>query len=223
MDHFRRYFVKHLAPPILGWEREPVRKAMLQEMIPWLASFTMRQTGKTSCWVKITPYLGTAKRVSRCLNEYCGEVKLIHLVRDGRDVLVSGAFDTHTRQGTLGGILFDDEMVDQWAGYWVDTQQAIAQVSVPQLQMLTVRYEELLAETAQTLQRVFEFLEFPADPELCQRIAEQEAFDRLQNRKQGEEIQNAKARKGLAGDWRNHLDRRSADRFARRCQYWLKQ
>lgn len=223
VDHFCRYFVNHLATPIPGMERDPLRKEMLRKMIPWLVDFTLGQTGKSRCLDKITPYLGTAKRVLKALEDYCGAAKLIHLVRDGRDVLISGAFDTHTRQGTLEGPLLDDEMVDQWAGYWVDTQQAIVQGRSLQLQILTVHYEEMLTDTAIVLKRIFEFLETRADLNLCRQIAEQESFARIQNRRQGDEVKSAKARKGIAGDWRNYLDQRSAQRFAERCQPWLQQ
>ncbi|MCK5615426.1 sulfotransferase, partial [Candidatus Pacearchaeota archaeon] len=50
-------------------------------------------SGKDCLVDKITPYVGTCDIVLRRINEFFPNCKLIYLVRDGRDVAVSGIFN----------------------------------------------------------------------------------------------------------------------------------
>lgn len=221
LDHFTRYFINHFATPIPDLDREPLRPELLRRLIETMLQFALDVSGKTYCVDKITPYLGTSQNVLQRIQQYCGRAKVIHLVRDGRDVLISGTFDTRTREGTLGETLLDSEMVDQWGRYWLEPQRAIHQFPPDQLQLETIRYEDLLSDTAGQLQRVFSFLEVDSQLDLCRQIADEESFRRVNQREAGNESPTAKARKGIAGDWQNYLDRKSALQFQKLCQHWL--
>lgn len=224
LDHFVRYFINHFTTPLAGADRDRValRQELLEQMIDTLVTFARATTGKPVCVDKITPYLGTASQVLQRIQDCIVSPRIIHLVRDGRDVLVSGAFDTRQRQGQPNaGSLFDPVLIDQWSQYWVEPQRAIWDRQESGLSIQRVRYEDMLVDTAAQLQVVFQFLQVDDDLKLCQQIAERESFQATTHRKAGQERSDAKARKGIAGDWKNYLQRADAIRFRDQCQHWL--
>lgn len=70
---------------------------------------------------------------------------------------------------------------------------------------LLVRYEDLLADTAGWMRRVFEHFELPVDDQRLLRIVEAHRFERVTGRARGQEDRASFNRKGVAGDWTNHF------------------
>jgi Sulfotransferase domain len=77
-----------------------------------------------------------------------------------------------------------------------------------------VRYEDLLNDTATTLGNVL--LQLTGKEFALQRlteVAEKFSFAKMTGRKPGEEKKNTFARKGIAGDWRNHFSQSAKETF----------
>jgi hypothetical protein len=80
--------------------------------------------------------------------------------------------------------------------------------------IIPLRYESLLMNPAFELNRVFQSLEIQIQPQLLHAVTLRNRFERLSvgrkiwklGRKPGEEDTQSHFRKGIAGDWRNHLN-----------------
>jgi hypothetical protein len=68
---------------------------------------------------------------------------------------------------------------------------------------LEIRYEDLLQDTPETLRRVFELLHARRGDAIVERCIRASRFERVSNRRQGEEDPDSFFRKGVAGDWRS--------------------
>lgn len=103
-------------------------------------------SAKAQRWVEKTP-----KHVQSFLKilDYLGDkVLLIHVVRDGRDVVTS-KHPKHSPQD-----------------YWVSVQRWIDDVSIglslkDHPQVLTIRYEDLVKDFGQTMQKIYHFMQEP--------------------------------------------------------------
>lgn len=79
-----------------------------------------------------------------------------------------------------------------------------------------VRYEDCLAQGESELTRVVKALGLPLDPQRVKQAVEANSFTnatraRGRERKPGEADAGSFERKGIAGDWKNHFDRRSCE------------
>jgi hypothetical protein len=84
------------------------------------------------------------RHIERILGFFQGQVKFIHLIRDGRDVMTS----------------IHPEDPD---AYWVDPERWVSDVRAglkyrASPQLLTIKYEDLIRQHEQTIQRVCDFL-----------------------------------------------------------------
>ena len=211
------------------------RQRLVTELARTLISFGRRASGRRLIVDKITPYLHTADDVLRQIDAVFPEARLIHLVRDGRDVAVSGVFHWMTK--TIAGAqrseraldrrrifirgkepgafdrFFDDEEIEEWAALWRQPIDAVGRRG-GRPAMLTVRYEHLIADQAGELRRIFDYLGAASDPRTIARCARASAFERMSGgRRRGETDPTAHVRKGIVGDWRNYFTRRDGERF----------
>jgi len=81
--------------------------------------------------------------------------------------------------------------------------------------LLTVRFENLLADPEPEIARAVEFLTgAPPDAERVRAAAGATSFEHRTGRRRGEEnLQAPSVRKGIAGDWRNHFSAEAARAF----------
>lgn len=158
------------------------------------------------------------------------EAKVIHIIRDGRDVAVSlmhhmwnyaknegGIYDleakelerrdTH-REGSslpLAEGLFTRERLISIATNWsTEVSQAIK--DGPTLlgsNYTEVRYEDLLEKPAEEVRRLLGFLGADAKEEAVARCVEMASFKRRANRERGQEDPFSRYRKGMVGDWKS--------------------
>jgi hypothetical protein len=156
------------------------------------------------------------------------EARVIHIIRDGRDAVVSAAHHSRNfgkaRKGarTPGGhgdrrpdpgelrlageSIFAGNSLKRMAAEWsrrvgktVEDGPALLGESYAE-----VRYEDLLQRPEEETRRLFEFLRVEAGEETVKRCVEAASFERLsKGRKRGEEDSSSFFRKGVAGDWRN--------------------
>jgi hypothetical protein len=101
------------------------------------------------------------------IKELYPEAKFIHIVRDGRDVMLS-VFAYASNLPT------PPETVEEAAGRWIGTLDTVEQMGrkYPD-DILTVRYEDLVASPESNLSRIFAFIGEPCSPDKVKNIVEQ--------------------------------------------------
>jgi len=139
--------------------------------------------------------------------------KMIFLVRDGRDVLDSivdanrpGGWLSKRKWGSDGLVSDADrpQFVREHALRWTARMNACTrayQAHDPELR-IQVRYEDLLADTADGLGRIERWLGLPSGPKRMESIAAQHAFEALPERGRGP---GKMWRAATPGQWRESL------------------
>jgi hypothetical protein len=172
---------------------------------------------------------------TECLDEIHDiypDARIIHIVRDGRDVAVSaihhwwrlakdqgGVFELtpeeleirdaylKDREGFLGSgrSIFTEERLAQLARRW-SYRVGKAHRDGTALygeRYLEIRYEDLLRDTPNILRRVLALLHARSDDRTIERCIRAGSFERVSNRQRGDEDSRSFFRKGVAGDWRS--------------------
>ncbi|MFT5299504.1 MAG: hypothetical protein ACI87E_000811 [Mariniblastus sp.] len=187
-----------------------------KSFVNFLCHFAQARTGKNIIIDKITPYPGTANLVVSEIRRLFPESKIIHLVRDGRDVLTSGAFDWLLKdaEGTdryeffvnpVPGMklerFFDVKVIKKWAENWSETIDLFENTQPD----ARITYEEMKDDMPEALTKLFESLGVDASVAIAEQCAEEATFERMSGRPPGQEVPTAKARKGIVGDWKNYF------------------
>ncbi|MCB9846563.1 MAG: sulfotransferase [Phycisphaeraceae bacterium] len=162
------------------------------------------------------------------LHELFPEARVIHLLRDGRDMVTSMVFH-HLRTGNAAPFA-DDGDFERARRFWHEGEgqrvplfnEAVLRHAALQWrrcvrrsrvartlfgeQFLTVRYEKLLEDPTTQMRRVFGHLGVKRDDETVRACVESNRFEvRSQGRKPGEGDNAAFVRKGVVGDWREYF------------------
>jgi len=170
--------------------------------------------------------------IMREMSRICPEARVIHIVRDGRDVAISathhGWNQAEDKGGThrikpeqlakreayrkdpqalleRGGGIFPDGELSKSAARW-SARVGNAVKDGPALfgaNYAEVRYEDLLEDTPKELKVLLEFLGADAGEQVVKRCVDAASFENLSGgRRRGQEAPSF-FRKGVAGDWRN--------------------
>lgn len=188
-----------------------------------------------------TPFTGVD--VVAEIAEICPDSKVVHIIRDGRDVAVSAAHHVWNNASAEGGIheLSDEALSkreryrsdpaafgpggesifcgDELAGVardWSESVRASRKHAADRLdgRYEEVRYEDLLDDPAPHLKRIVSFLGAETRDKLIARCIEAASFERMsKGRRQGEEDSTSFMRKGIAGDWRNVFNEADREEF----------
>ncbi len=236
VDEFARCFARHSFFQELGFGSAKQMANCLQwELTGFLADFLRQRSGKSTIVDKVTPYLGTADRVLHAISQQW-QAKLVHLIRDGRDVAVSGVFDWVAREAPTSPRyrlfvkrdsavrlprFFDDELLVRWASYWTEPLLAFQRHAPPYT--LEVRYESMLRDQATELDCIFRHLQVASGMALARSSAAASTFEKTTGRLPGQSQPLSKDRKGISGDWRNYFTRTDAVRFQQLTGNWLQQ
>ena len=149
------------------------------------------------------------------------EAKFIHIVRDGRDVVVSTCHHV-LRAGDEKVFQKDSanfhKWVAQFANAWATNVRAAEKFGEAHPERYwQVRYEDLHGDAAAAMGGVLRFLAVADDAGVIETCRDAASFEKLSGgRKPGEEKSQTFMRKGAVGDWRNHFDRPALEIFDRR-------
>jgi hypothetical protein len=195
--------------------------------------FLQQRLSKTRKWIvgDKTPFLVGSNVLEETQRIY-PEAKVIHMIRDGRDVEISMLHhrwknsvdrggphvlkpeEEERRRAHENGDLqklaetgwFDEDELRRRARLW-SSQVAGAVKDGPELlgdNYAEVTYEGLLEDTKAQVSRLVRFLGGSSDEEIVRRCVRKASFEKLsKGRKRGEEDPTSFFRKGVAGDWKN--------------------
>lgn len=205
--------------------RDSFRNKLIAGFIRSINWTAIQESGKSVIIDKITPYRDTAANVLASIDRYFPKAKVIHLVRDGRDVATSGVFhwltkstgfetasalDINRKQFIIGDPsartpdrFFNDTELVEWATTWVQPIEALLDSG---RDVLLIRYEEMIADITNVIKRICTHLELRTSRKVLDACASNSTFELMSGgRKRGEENPTAHVRKGVVGDWKNYF------------------
>jgi len=151
--------------------------------------------------------------------------RFIQVVRDGRDCAVSCWFHNLRvspgwAQKQFGSM---DGFVKMFADEWIANVGAGRKFGEQQpARYLEVRYEDLSSNPEGTLEKAFRFLGVGFSQDVVKRCCVAGSFEKLSGgRSPGEENRESFLRKGLPGEWHNHLDDEMNRIFQEKAGEWL--
>lgn len=135
--------------------------------------------------------------------------RFVVILRDPRDVTVSSWF---INRQTSSDFSKKYQSLPLWAAHirrgWVAHVRRVQQAcQMAGNRLMTLRYEDLRQDTSQCFSTLLNFLEVQNDEQIRTECIEKTRFSRLTGgRKAGVENSADFFRKGIVGDWKNHLD-----------------
>lgn len=79
--------------------------------------------------------------------------------------------------------------------------------------VLVVKYEDMLLNTAVEVERVLDFIDIKVENKKIQSIVDKYSFKNQTSRVPGQEDKKSFLRKGISGDWKNYFNKESAHLF----------
>lgn len=157
--------------------------------------------------------------------------RVVNLLRDGRDVVVS---HLHYRAALFGECTAPDQIsfVQEDAGNWQRHVNAWRENPFG-AETLTIRYEDLLVDAPRELRRFCEFAGFERDDQFLEGVAVRASFQKMRQKEKAFGWDNpiwpkdkAFVRRGIAGSYRNEMRPELLQAFLeraaetlRRCDY----
>ena len=223
-----------------GESTEDVLDELVAASIRHVLHRALAQSGKELVGDK-TPFLSADTLVE--LASLSEDARVIHVIRDGRDVAVSaihhlwnhaldlgGGFDLTPAEARIreryradpsrfldsGKSIFIERRIVALAGSWqTNVSRAISDGrAVLGDRYIEVRFESLAHEPIAETARLFEFLTIDADSKVVASCVEHASFERFSGgRAVGVEDSTAFNRKGVAGDWKEVFTERDRRLF----------
>lgn len=154
-----------------------------------------------------------------------------HCIRDPRDALVSGYWSwkiSHSQNNErIRAVRTQLQRLSLEEGLllMVDHTTCLEQLEgwdpAGRDNVLTIRYEDMVADTYKTIKEVLGFLHIHLNEEALEKLISQNSFKAICGRNPGEEDTGNHFRKGVAGDWRNCFTDAVKQRFKQRHQHAL--
>ena len=159
-----------------------------------------------------------AERVEKLADEILRdfpEARVVHVLRDGRDVCVS------MQMRAMGADWSPADRRTQIELWGDSVERGLRVLERHPERTFGLRYEDVKADPAREIARLYGFAGLPHDPERVARAARDSDFSRHTRTGDGLHL-----RKGVVGDWQNHFDRSDEILFdslvgelSRRCGY----
>ncbi|XP_060029134.1 sulfotransferase 2A1-like isoform X2 [Erinaceus europaeus] len=163
---------------------------------------------------------------------FTSKTKIIHLIRDPRDVLVSGYFFSkifsYTEPSASLQVHFERFLQGNVSyGSWFEHTRGWMTMRGKE-NYLMLSYEELRRDTRSTIEKICQFLGKTLEPEELNSVLKHSSFQAMRENKMSNytladgvfvNLKNGSfLRKGISGDWRNHLTVAQAEAFDRAFQ-----
>jgi hypothetical protein len=147
------------------------------------------------------------------------DAKLVLMVRDPRDIAVSTwRFSIGNSSALLDRFGTIEAFADHYATYWINRmRERLEAVETAPDRCRLVTYEDLRRDADGELAAICGFLDVPADPADIALAVERASFENVTGDAPGAEVVGRHARKGVVGDWRNHLPAAAAEALRARC------
>lgn len=137
------------------------------------------------------------------------EARVLHCVRDGRDVCLSAWHDNHRKGGAEFLEMFPtlSDFLPEIARIWVNHHQPVLQQKAKHpTRIHPIHYEHMVTDPEPVLRGVFDWLGVQAGSDVIADCLTATRFETLsQGRKPGEEDRGSFFRKGTAGQWRQEM------------------
>jgi hypothetical protein len=147
--------------------------------------------------------------------------KILHIVRDPRDVAVSRMVFSKRAgfsEACTPGAEEHRQTLEGAVRSWTQAVTAVDAFAAAHPGLVhEVGYLDLHADPMGETERLFGFLGAPAPRVLVEKIVAATSFEALSGRRPGEEDPTSFLRKGLPGDWRTGLDPASAELILETC------
>lgn len=235
LDAYVEALSRHVHPRDAGIRRSVFRNEVTGGVARLLRDYLLQSAGRRVLVDKVTPYPGTAVQVLEGIRDFFPGSPLVLLLRDGRDVAVSGVFDWLKRTGSereptatqrlrirkfAGGEdgivldrFFEDSELEHWGRVWREVLLATEPAAD-----LTVTYEAMKLDQPAVLRKIMATLGVGADDRTVGRAVQASSFRKMSGgRESGDVVATAKTRKGVVGDWKNHFTRRDGELFDGAC------
>jgi Sulfotransferase family len=191
----------------------------------WISLFLVRQSQHKSAVRAVGEKSPNNIRYFDVFQTLFPLAKFIHIVRDGRDCAVSGWF--HNLRVTPDLTMKDHTSMDAYVLSFADswmrdlaTVQTFADRARGHIRQ--IRYEDLVANTERSLAGIFDFLNVEVAEALMAECQSEASFATLSGgRAAGKEDRTSFFRKGVVGDWQNHLSGDLDAAFRKRAGGWL--
>lgn len=166
--------------------------------------------------------------------------KAVHVLRDGRDVMVSAYFhflfdNSHNQsrgvrkhRKNLNFQNYDDAITNmpKFIEYMFEQypsermhfswSEIVNNTELHKSKICRIKYEELLETPVECLKRVLRFYQFsPKNETYLEAIVNKYSFKNLSNRNPGQENRKSFVRKGISGDWKNYFNEEACEVFKR--------
>ncbi len=189
----KRTHPKDLPGPITAPEALEMLRALVEIRMRHLASPGSRKIGDKH------PLFA---RSTDLIFQTFPDAQFIHIVRDPRDVLVSLRQYAKNFYPDLTGTAAAEH-----ARNWPSLLRQIRnKARASGVEYKELKYEEMLELPAAVLAGILDFLAADSDPDTVAQCIQHGSFEALSGgRRQGSEDESSFFRKGVAGDWRNHL------------------
>jgi hypothetical protein len=153
-----------------------------------------------------TPSFGQVFKTHRLLDNLKAEDRVIYIVRDPRDVIISYYYYlNNSSNGSIEMSSVIDKVLKEWA------EHLSFYKNVPNTSF--IKYEDLLQNSLNALNNLFETMEIAVDENVLKSAIEIFSFENMSGRKAGIEDKESFFRKGVIGDWKNYIDENEITRI----------
>ena len=209
----------------LGPSREVVGDELLRGIYATIYDHALARSGKRVFVDKLTPYLGTAARAVTSIARLFPDARVIMLVRDGRDVAVSGVMHWLTKHvvGDRGTDrqrqrrafflehatesperLFTDAELEEWASLWRQPIEAIRSPRFGSGSVSSFATKTWCATSASSSIGSVSSWALTPTRLIIKRCVDASTFEVMSGgRRRGDDAPGQHVRKGVVGDWRS--------------------
>ncbi|MCM8527552.1 MAG: sulfotransferase [Lentisphaeraceae bacterium] len=200
-------------PSINKLEVSQINNIFKYSMYEYMKNWPGQQNAK--CIVEKTPNNSFKLPL---IKEIIPDVKVIHITRDGRDVVTSSWF--HQFRDMPDWFKKYEKNFTGFVRYWTreiwmkSNKKCLDFKSHYPEDYICVSYEDLVGRPGETLGKLISEMNIKSTPGQIEKCLESASFAKLsKGRKNGEEDKSSFYRKGIAGDWKNHFTEADLEAF----------